>query len=459
MSGLDNLRCLYNRSIVALPPGLWEAGAVLLLGLVLIDGGLALAHQESTLNHLRWLLLGRAGTDSWEPMRQAYEWLMQPHDGSVYRHVFFEQRVKFQYPVTSLLIFAAADMLGTPLTAAISNGISYLLVGAEALAVAALTLVMAQRCGWAADHGHGRWAGAGLAVLMCFTFYPTIKACTLGQVQVWINAWFVLASLCWLVDRRMLAGTLIGLTCLFKPQFALFLVWATLRRQWGFVTGWCAVVIPGLILSLVTFGVRNHLDYVPVLQYLAHHGEAFYPNQSVNGLLNRLIGNGDSLIWRENAYPPYNVVVYFGTMISSAVLVVLALFRRMRAPEVTIADFLIAGVAFTIASPIAWEHHYGILPAAFVVLAVAVAAMPPSPIRRRRGLTLAIAFTLSAHYLPFTKLLADGWGNILQSYLFFGGLMVLWLLHALRDAVPGGQSRGRRVADPTRASPCLLPAA
>ncbi|MCB0138226.1 MAG: hypothetical protein KDD75_24205, partial [Caldilineaceae bacterium] len=79
----------------------------------------------------------------------------------------------------------------------------------------------------------------------------------------------------------------------------------------------------------------------------------------------------------------------------------------------------------TIVSPIAWEHHYGILPPVFALLFAKCAERPPEP-------SLVVAFLLSATYIPLTKSLAATPLNVLQSYLYFGALIALLHLHRLQ---------------------------
>src|SRR5262249_44546416 len=80
-----------------------------------------------------------------------------------------------------------------------------------------------------------------LAVACTLTFYPAVKAFTLGQIQVWINGLFALALLCFAAGRKTVSGALLGLICLIKPHYGVFLLWAALRREWRFA-GACVVV-------------------------------------------------------------------------------------------------------------------------------------------------------------------------------------------------------------------------
>ena len=60
-----------------------------------------------------WLLhFNHANWDSWEPMRQALEYVRASSTDSLYQEVFFKQAVKFQYPPTALLPILGLQSLG-----------------------------------------------------------------------------------------------------------------------------------------------------------------------------------------------------------------------------------------------------------------------------------------------------------------------------------------------------------
>src|SRR5262249_56311478 len=120
-------------------------------------------------------------------------------------------------------------------------------------------------------------------------FYPVAKAFTLGQIQVWMNALFALGMLAWASRRKFLSGVLIGLIALIKPHYGLLLVWAALRRETRFAAACALTIAAGMAASVAVYGLANHLDYLRVLSFLSQHGETYYPNQSVNGILNRFM--------------------------------------------------------------------------------------------------------------------------------------------------------------------------
>jgi predicted acyltransferase len=101
-------------------------------------------------------------------------------------------------------------------------------------------------------------------------------------------------------------------------------------------------------------------------------------------------------------------------------------------------------IVSTIASPVAWSHHYGILLPIFVWLWFSEYS------EKNKGwntVLLATAYVLIADRLVFMNLL---WNipvaNLLQSYTYFGGILVLFLLtrtHASPLALPRLQAEAR----------------
>jgi hypothetical protein len=79
----------------------------------------------------------------------------------------------------------------------------------------------------------------------------------------------------------------------------------------------------------------------------------------------------------------------------------------------------------TVASPIAWEHHFAVLLPVYVV---AYAALAQSS---GRLIWLAVSYLLVATYIAVARLLAPTLLNIFQSYMLFGSLILLVLLHTV----------------------------
>ena len=403
----------------------WKPLGFFLFNALLLNGVLLLTSppgfNETVLKHTQDTLNARnLYDDSWGAMGQALDYLQSPHKTSVYTEVFFRLGRKFQYPVSSLLPFAAVrsylDLVS----------IGFLLL--TILATAGLLEVLLRESGMISHVGGTVIGRAALVAAFSLTFYPIVKAFTLGQIQVWINALFAVSLLCWVTDRRASAGILIGLISLIKPHYGLFLLWAGLRREWRFAVTVTATCLVGLAVSVATFGWANHVDYLRVLTFLSQHGESFHPNQSVNGLLNRLMGihypNLYDNVRSDLYFPPYSPWVYAGTLISSIAILLPALFkRRSEADSGRVFDFCIVAVSCTIASPIAWEHHYGILLPVFVV--VFTSALQD----RSRMIWVAVSYVLASNYFQIANLLAPTILNVVQSYLFAAAVIVLVLLY------------------------------
>lgn len=280
-------------------------------------------------------------------------------------------------------------------------------------------------------------------LLVALCFYPLLKAWSLGQIQTFITVLVSGALLAWARGRTALAGVLLGLCCAIKPQWGVLLLWGALRGQWRFVLAagisLAALVVPAVLL----YGLASFFDYLSVLSYIGKHGESFYANQSLNGLLHRWLGNGNNLKWVKDAFPPYHAVVHVLTVLTSATLLGAMLWWRRRRPAGPL-DLGLAVLCLTMASPVAWEHHYGILlPLSALMLGHAWARQAAgAPLPRGWWGLLALSLAAVGQNLSFFNALAATPLNPLQSYLFFGAigylLLLVWLLRQPPVPAPDG---------------------
>lgn len=423
---------------------LFFLGSAVLLNVVLFVVAPA-PEKHTTLHRTRVFLKAQNdGYDSWHPMRVAMQYTIAEPAGRLFQAIFFEQKVKFQYPPSSLLLhralalFPYANLTGH----SFMNAISWCLLWATALMVARIVILGLKQHGLIASMRLSRddlSVMVLLAVGCTLTFYPIVQSYQLGQIQTWINAMFVATVWLWMTGRKRPAGVVLGLVCLIKPQLTLVLLWAAIRRQWGFAGAMLATGLAGGMASVAMFGLQNHLDYLAVLSFISRHGESYFPNHSVNGLLHRLLFNGSNLQWHDNAFAPYHPVVYWGTLASSLALIGLALlWRRGENRHAGALDLCVAGVTFTMASPVAWEHHYGLTIAAFAVLLPALWALPTA----RKLLPLAAgSYAVCSNLLGWTDFTADTLLNPLQSYLFFGAVALLYTLYRTRHALHAAAAR------------------
>jgi hypothetical protein len=423
----------------------------LLLNAFVLNGILWLAspapYKETVLQHTWDVLRAQGCDDSWGIMSVSYEYASKPHETPLYSEIFFNRKLKFQYPPPSLFVIAGVLRLVGPEqtrtqecevfeTPTLTDFLGWVFMLVSAVS-AGLLLEIGLRRRLAPPSSGLMLAARFIVVLgLTLTFYPVVKAYTLGQIQNWLNGMFALALLCWATNKKATSGALIGLMALIKPHYGLFLLWAALRREWRFAGALTAMVAVGGVASIAAYGWRNHIDYVHVLMYLAQHGETFYPNQSFNGLFNRLMTlvdpvNWNSLVFYDNSFPPFSPWVYGGVLVTSILLLSAALLRRGNEGDPDrVFDFCTMALSITVASPIAWEHHYG---AMFPVLAVLLAGVLGN---RTRLILLTVSYVLISNFIPATNLLAPTVLNIVQSYLLAGALIALMLLHTAR---PGWQ--------------------
>lgn len=373
--------------------------------------------------------------DSWEPMADALR-QFSAHDGeSIYNALFFGQQIKFQYPPSSLLLLDLVHALGW--NASVMNYVNIVCFLANASCVAILSVVALRR-----DRRFSATIAAKqfiheerLIALAAFDaavlFYPIVFAMYLGQIQIWIDLLFTCACLLWLLNHRALAGVCIGLACTIKPQFGFFLIWALFWREREFAVGLLVAVLPVMAISIWRYGLTNHQDYLNVLAFISQHGESYYPNNSVNGIVNRLLFNGPNLDFADHEFAPYNPVVYGLTTVAAMVFLLLALpvLRNVRR-RATALDFGIAALCFTMGAPVAWEHHYGIMLPLYVMLLPLVLDRERGGPARRNRVLLFVSWCLSANPLIFLNVFSGTPLNILQAYLFVGGLLLLFVLFA-----------------------------
>jgi len=403
-------------------------------------------------------------------MREAHQCLVDDPGADLY-HTFFDDHVKFQYPPSSLLFFEALppSMLAamdnariSPLrgltTTGLLDGEYFAHQALDWLSLAAIlttVLVSAAILELGLSHLAAAnwiiWPGAPARFVVCLvlglTYYPLLRAYWLGQIQVFLDALVALALLFYLLGREVSTGLCIGICCLVKPQYGLVLLWSVLRQRWRLALGFVAIFSAGLTASLIRFGLQNHLRYLEVLRTIGSRGETYWANQSVNGLVNRLLLNGDPVTFSHTEFPPFHPIVYAVTVLSSAAILVLALWppKSARCADGRLADLMLVLAAATIASPVAWEHHYGtFLPLFAAALPVLIHSCPFGAVTAP---LFALSYVAIANVMLRPALIfRNPWLGLTGSHLFFGSLIFLGLLLALR-AVSSGASNtlaGRR---------------
>jgi hypothetical protein len=374
----------------------------------------------------------RQWTDSWLPMLKSLAYFhAHPAEPIYYAHLYDT----LIYPLASLLPLAALERLGfsEPAILHILVVTSWLAV----LGVAAVSLWMGQRL--LRRRGTKLDGQSAVAVfLSCIFCYPLIKGYALGNAQTFLSLLFALLLFLWTTGRERSAGVVAGLLAFVKPQYALLWIWMIVRRRWNAAIAFlvCAIVL--IALSTLVFGWHNNVDYIHVLASLSRKAQSHYANQSMFGTLNRMIGNGENISYTPHLYTPYIPWVYRTTLITGLGLIGAALFFPWGKLRGSTGDLAATGLASVASSPMAWEHHYGIVFAIAAWVWFAYGCW-----QRKAPWLLAIASFLTLNALTATNFLAPhlGW-NALQSYMYFGALLMLIVLMRLARNVTNA------VADP-----------
>jgi len=412
--------------------------------LLVLNSLLQLIGFTSVYKYLAAFMLWIAARDSWEPIHHALQHYYTAPGEGIYRSIFFDEHVKFIYPPTSLVFLDPLYQLGDDMFFyRVLHALSWFSVLATSILVGNIlvrTLDLTPEGVLAQDKKplYRLWAvGTGFAI----TFYPLLRSFRAGQIQTCIDLLFVCVVLAWISEKKTLGGVLTALIVAVKPQLGLLFFWAIFRKEYRFAAG---LAIAGgciLVLSCSLYGIQNHLDYLSVLSVLATHGESYFANQSLNGLLNRIYNTGVVTYWDGHNYPAFHPIVFSATLVSSIILVAIpfiAIWKdRVRKQHETLGrgtsllDVSIATVCFTLASPITWDHHYGILlPLYVITVSMALRHIHALP-RLFYGL-LAGSFLLTANYFQFAESFVATMFSPLLSYGLFGGLLLLACLLFLR---------------------------
>jgi len=370
-------------------------------------------------------------TDSWWFIAQALDYIHQHPSGLVYQELFFNQHLKFQYPTTSLLLFDFIKSNTVFEWGTLFNLFNFLSISSlPFLAWFCFKLYYRENTPtFYIEKLSDLKQFSTLISFFIFTllFYPIIISIYLGQIQTWIVMLVAWAILCFSNKKFVMSGVLLALCTTIKPQWAIIFIWAALRKQWSMFFSGVLVLIIAAVLAIYFYGVINFFDYLNTLSFISLHGESYMANQSINGLMHRLLANGVTDRFLPSEFPPFNQVVYVTTLVTSILIIVFALFWRVKKTPTDI-DLSIIILAATIASPIAWNHHYGVLLPIFSLAFYYTQKLAPF---KKWGLPfLLIAYALvSQNFDPITyKFLSTSVWNIFQSTMLFGVMFFFYIL-------------------------------
>jgi alpha-1,2-mannosyltransferase len=259
------------------------------------------------------------------------------------------------------------------------------------------------------------------AVLFC---YPLLKGYSLGNAQTYLSFEFALMLLLWDRGQEAAGGMVGALLAFVKPQYVLLLIWMVVRKRWNATIAFLATSLVLVVVSTLIFGWHNNLDYIHVLAGLSKKAQSHFANQSMFGTLNRAIGNGENISYTPLLYTPFVKWIYLTTVATALVLLGTVLLFPWGRLLGTAGDLGAIGIVSVAASPMAWEHHYGIIVG---VLAWVWFAYGCWQVKRPWLLGVAAALTMNA-WLGVNKLAEYHGLNILQSYIYMGALLLLFVL-------------------------------
>jgi alpha-1,2-mannosyltransferase len=385
---------------------------------------LHLGNPGSMLPDLKAFFHLRQWTDSWLPMMKSLDYFRDHPALPIYNAKLYDTLI---YSLASELPLVALCRLGVG-----DAMLLRVLAIASFLAVWGVGMVSLRMGQWLLERRGARltWQAIVAVVLALLGCYPLMKGYSLGNAQTFLSFGFAVIVYQWTRGQERGAGVVAALLTAVKPQFILLFVWFLVRRRWNAAVAFLVCGALLIAFSVAVFGWQNNLDYVGVLAGLSHKAQSHYANQSMFGTINRMIFNGENIGYTPYVYTPYIPWVYRVTVVTSLLLVGVVLLFPWRALRGSTADLCAMGIVSVAASPMAWEHHYGIV---FAVAAWAWFAH--ACWWRRRPWILGIAVFLCFNFLPAFNYLASkpGW-NVLQSYLYFGALLLVgWLMHLSRS--------------------------
>jgi len=380
-----------------------------------------------------------SGVDSWFPMSRALDFLHSPSQGLLYQTLFFSQHIKFQYPPTALLLLDLGRRFSVNTSLQYNTANAFVLLFTGLLFALFASKVM----------GRLSYLGVGvpvapIAYFVALRFYPNNLAFEIGQMQLGLGLLFLAACYSLLHDRRILAGVFIAIAGMTKPQFLPLGLLAAWRKDWCFVGGLLATAIVFTMTSIWLYGWYNHLDYLSVLSFLSRHGEYQHLNQSLGGILDRWLYHGSSLdrdpkgMIPQSAFPPYIPGVYIPVVISSLVMVAVPFLIKVKGADYVsqLIGFCLAAALFTMASPVAWVHHFNVLLPGYVVGLKGVFDRWKGPQAWVALSLVGLSFFLVGYPLVPANSLTDPAHNILQSHVFFGAFILVIVMFAEASTLP-----------------------
>ncbi len=271
-------------------------------------------------------------------------------------------------------------------------------------------------------------------VILYLAYYPFAKALQLTQASVWIYFFLVMAVFCFQRGWQGAAGLALAIGVAIKPHLVVapIVLFFTPKFPRKMLL-WCAVGLTMCALaSFIYAGWSNSMDYVRKTLPTLSAGYAYYPNQTLNGMLLRLFKDEyDPEVF--NLVDAHGWIKALGTLFFLGTSFVAWLACRNRPSEpVRLDDMLALALVLTagvLSSPVAWLHHFTALAITYVII---VRLLRERPALRSSGIEamLFLSFILTGWFFdtrdlreyPATLLSGPGFIGVI---LLFGSVIAI----------------------------------
>lgn len=285
--------------------------------------------------------------------------------------------------------------------------------------------------------------GAAACVLLAGTSYPVWNHLKIGQSSLLV---LLLLAACLSLLRRgrdVAAGIALSGAILLKLTPAILLALLVVRARFRAAAAAAAGAAGLILLSGAVAGPEPLVTYATRMVPLLSAGTAFYPNQSLNGFLTRLMGMGD---YRKadlslDLAAPRLAAAVLGAAVVIASLAAAWRRRREEGPEPLEDGFASLVLASLLISPISWEHHYVLALIPAWILAARWSA--PAAVPAAAPWIAGIASALAGSYVGvkvFEKFGPGPLRPLLSSAALIGGA-ALWGIVTLGRARPAAAAR------------------
>ncbi len=305
---------------------------------------------------------------------------------------------------------------------------------------------------------------AAACVVVAGTFHPIWHHLKIGQSSLLVLFLLALTLRLLLRGRDAAAGFALAGAILLKLTPGILLVLLAARRRWNALAAAVAGVLLLSLISSLVAGVGPQMTYFGEMVPLLGAGTAFYPNQSLNGLITRLLGLGD---YRKadlslDLAAPRILGIVGGLVVIGLSMAAVIRRRREGSPEAIEDGFAALVIASLMASPISWEHHYvlALLPAWILIRRWGMqgAAWRGGPLVAGSALALAGSYVSMQ---VFEKFGPGPMGPLMSSSALLGGGILWWLFIGGRSAgagpgSPGSSGSGKAPGIPERGGAAAL---